>query len=69
MQGKGQVALARAEIDGVQWLLLVQCGAAQCVGKHLDELIDLLPFARHGWHQFMLGVGHSKVAEEWSGQF
>ncbi|MNF76290.1 hypothetical protein D3C84_584020 [compost metagenome] len=39
------------------------------MGEDLDELVDLLPLARHGRDQFMLLVGHAQVGEERPGQF
>ncbi|MOA27242.1 hypothetical protein D3C78_1481040 [compost metagenome] len=34
------------------------------MAEHFDELVDLLPLARHRRDQFMLLVGHPQVGEK-----
>ena len=72
VHGEGQVALARAEIDDMDRQLRItplQRRVAQGVGKHLDELVDLLPLARHRRHQLVPGGGHAQIGEERPAQF
>ncbi|MCY1433142.1 hypothetical protein D9M71_491630 [compost metagenome] len=64
VHGKGQVALARAEVSHPQRLLHRHRGAGQGVVEHLDEFVDLLPLARHGRDQRALCVGHTEVAQK-----
>ena len=37
--------------------------------QHFDELVDLLPFARHGWNEMALRVGHAQFMQEGARQF
>ncbi|MNG98612.1 hypothetical protein D3C79_577610 [compost metagenome] len=39
------------------------------MGKHFNELVDLLPLARHGRDQRLLLVGHAQVLQERPAQF
>ena len=73
---EGQVALAGAEIDHADRALVAGRGGrigieqgrgAQRAGDHLDELVDLLPLARHRRHHRVLRGGDAQLGQEGPG--
>ena len=59
-----KVALAAAEIEHVDLRRGLQRGRRKCVVQHLDELVDLLPLARHRRHELVLLVGDAQRHQE-----
>ncbi|MCY1176786.1 hypothetical protein D9M73_170700 [compost metagenome] len=64
VDGEGQVALARPEVRHTHRLVQRQGGRRQRMAEHFDELVDLLPLARHRRDQLVLAVGHTEVGEK-----
>ena len=67
MHGEGQIPLARAEVGHPQALLARQGRIGQGVVENLDELVDLLPLARHRRDQCALAIRYAKVTQKRSG--
>ena len=69
MDREGQVALAGAEVQHLQRRLAGPAAlgqrrrAGERMVEDLDELVDLLPFARHRGHELVRGVGDAERGE------
>jgi hypothetical protein len=64
VQREREVALAGAEVDDVERRGGAEPGRLQRVRHHLDELVDLLPLARHRRHQLVARGGDAQFDEE-----
>jgi hypothetical protein len=66
MHREREVALARAVVDDARrdGVVAAHAGVVERVLQHLEELVDLLPLARHRRHQAMALVGDAEIDPE-----
>jgi hypothetical protein len=64
VQREREVALAGTEVDDVERRRRADAGRLERVRHHLDELVDLLPLARHRGHEFVARRGDAQFREE-----
>ena len=64
VHGKGEIALAAAEVDDANRSAGAKRGGVQCAIEHLQKLVDLFPLARHRRNEAMSRVGDAEIDEK-----